>query len=307
MTQNKRSLRAIVVLLAVLSSGYFLYQTLAARDPVVATVGDASISRSDVERRDAVIKVYAPEQKESVGLLQLKKAHLYRSILSRHGQAVTDDILRAEAKRIESSTLFPEKLAAIKNVFAGDELQYLRVYVMPVYVERVIYYDFFLKNESVQAEARKPVEEFLAATSKDPTNFEVLARGKELRVRNFKVSLNGGLEWEALTPSADPVGESSKRNHPQGSGAVIPKAVQDKLAGSVPSEEGKRWIEELLRPLVPGAIIPKVIDMGESWLVVKYLGKDPSQKNTYLCQAVGFRKRDFSQWVEDEKKSISVK
>ncbi|MCM2277960.1 MAG: SurA N-terminal domain-containing protein [Oligoflexia bacterium] len=135
-------------------------------NPVLATVAGEPITRRDVERREAVNRIYYPEYSKDLkntSLQQLVNARVLQEILESHGRPVTDELLRQEALRIDRDTRKPDLLAQVKAVFGADEPAYLRNYVLPVIVERLIYYEFFLKDPRIDAKTRANYPGWLAA------------------------------------------------------------------------------------------------------------------------------------------------
>ncbi len=251
------------------------------KGPVVATVGDYTLHAEDERFRNEVIRIYYPEDTRSLGLQQLRRAYTYAQILKNNGHPVTDEALKAEDARINRNTLMPEMLNRIKGIFGGDSEAYYRVYILPTLTERIIYYDFFLRDPKIQGESKRLAEKFIAAAKASPAEFASLAAKDKLATSNFTISLAEGLKWELRQEQAQPS-----------------KPARE-------SEEGRRWIEDVIKPLPPGEVYGKVVDQQERWMAVRYLGPEAGKADTYRLEAAFIPKADFGTWLEREEKKIS--
>lgn len=279
-----------------LVSAYFYCQGKSER--VLATVGSYSITEKHVELRDRVLRKYNPEEKNSYGFDQLVRAYTYAEILRLHGRPVTEEILKAESLRIDEKTLRPELLAHIKNVFSGDEALYRNIFVLPVYVERVLYYDFFLNDPEAQHPSLSKASNFLNEVKKVPTHFEKEAKARNIASGYFIVSPKTGilpLKKErafAEAPSMD---------------SAPPQVIQKmkEQSDSMNQTEGAQWINDLLKPLKKGQVHPQVINQGETWAVI--LNGGPEKEGSYKIQMASIPKDNFSLWLEEEKKKVPFK
>ncbi len=263
---------------------------------IVVTIDGENISVSDIELRDKVQRIYSPEDTRSFGELQLTKAFTYAAILKRWGQPISAADLETEASRIEQATLMPEKLREIKAIFSNDRHSYLRLYVLPVLVERRIYYDFFLRDPSIQQASRAVAESFLMMARNNPTDFLNLAKSSRGHTEFFSVSRSDGLIWDRELDQAS-------RQNIETSG--VPSSIASKAKESSP-KEASRWIDDYFHKLKTGDVVNQVIDQGEGWVVVRYLGPDPKNKNKLRGVSVGFPKADFAVWLEAATKEIPV-
>ena len=108
--------------------------------------------------------------------------------MKKYGHEVTDEVLKAEAKRIDENTKNLKLLNAVKNVFAIFESQsaYLKIYVLPVYVERVLYFDFFLKSAEIHERPTFAAKEFLKSALKTPHEFEKFAKIRKIGISELE-------------------------------------------------------------------------------------------------------------------------
>lgn len=277
----------------------FLLSLLSActRDPVLLRVGQYTVHRTDAEYRNRVIRVYYPQETRELGLTQLQKAFLFAEILKNNGRPLTENDLKQEEDRIEKTTLMPELLGRIKEIFAGNKEAYRRDYVLPVLAERVIYYDFFLHDPKTQASSLKVAQTFLERVKASPEHFEAIAKKEGLKTAGFTVSLREGLTWE-LEGGAP---------RPPASVPAMPEKVKSKWAEQThSSDEGKRWIRDVIGPLRAGQVYPKVIDNGATWMIARYVRLRPRQWDVYEMQAVSFPKAGFQKWLGQESEKVKI-
>lgn len=139
--------------------------TLAAcfQDRALVKDSKETITSEDVSLRAQVNEIYGGTLKRSTDLDQnaralreLKETVIGLAILQEYGVEVTKSELIAEADRIQSSSLLPDKLTEIQSVF-GDTDNYLKIFVRPVLVKRWIYEKAYAENASAhpQAESAK--------------------------------------------------------------------------------------------------------------------------------------------------------
>lgn len=269
----------------------------------IAKVGDYEITQQDIDRRDEIARVYYPENTSSQGLKQLTDAYIYAEILKKHGRPVTAELLQAEQERIDKQSLMPEMLARIKNIFGKDTESYRRIFVLPIYVDRVLPFEFFPNDRVIHAERLKIATRLLTEVQKDPKHFARIADDRGFTAQTFTVSLHEGLQWK-------PVDKSLPQPIPGANGSIpAPASVQqviEEQQRNGASEEGRKWIEEMIKPLSKGSVLPRVIDRDSSWLVARYLEPKPKTKDTYTLEGVLIPKIDFATWVAKEKESIKI-
>lgn len=252
----------------------------------MATVGRFSISDRDVSYRNAVTKIYFPEEKRDLGRDLLIKSFTFAQILENNDHPISPDVLTKEAKRISDTTLKPEMLQSIKDVFGADQEGYLKNFVLPTYAERVLYYEFFLHSPKVQEPSHQVAAEYLKETLAKPDRFgrtppEMPAKNK------FVVSLTNGIVWDQEKSAAATMQEVAKNQHR--------------------SQEALKWKAEVVDTLKSGQVFPKVMDLGDTWLVVRYLG--PQKKDgveDYQFEGVLFPKANFDEWLKQEKEKVKV-
>lgn len=270
----------------------------------IASVGDLQISEKDVQNTNAITKIYYPDETRDLGLLQLKNAYLMAQVLKNNGWEITDATLKTESKRIDQTTQRPEILAKIKGLFPNNEHGYLYVYVLPVYVKRVIYYDFFLKNPAIHAPSKKVAERFLESVVHQPEKLVREAKNSGIRINTFEVSLSRGIEWNTNNGNRkSDISSSSAANK-------IPLDIQHQFQPTMDSrkvsEEAQKWINDVANQLKPGQVFPKIVEMNDAWMIVKFSGQSKAASGVYHFEAVSFPKADFNDWLEKEKNRVPI-
>ena len=139
----KGAYKLLLLLLIILVGALFLWSR------PVKTIGHWKIYKEDIQWRDAIVQSFFPGARPGAGLKQLEKSALYLKVLENNGVTLTQKEILAEAKRIERNSRNPEHLVKIKNLFAGNEEAYLKNYVLPTLVDRVIAYEFFPNNAEI--------------------------------------------------------------------------------------------------------------------------------------------------------------
>lgn len=129
-----------------------IYCTKKVADPraTLLKIDSYNITQEQVDYRNQVIKIYYPQESRDLGLEQLKKYYQYLVILKKHGRVLNNEVLELEAARIDKETKDQQTLDQIKKVFGSDREAYLYTYVMPILVEREIYFGLYLKDPKLQ-------------------------------------------------------------------------------------------------------------------------------------------------------------
>jgi len=237
---------------------------------VVARVGTQVITEGDVTYRNAVVRAEQPDETRDLGQEQLCRALEMAEMLRRHGRPVTDEMLAAEAQRIEKNSRDVGTLRRIQAIFGDDTKSYLRVYVLPVLVWRVAPFEFFPNDPVVQGETRLRAEKFLARAVAEPSFFFSKSVSNNSR-RSFDVSERDGLRWK------------------------IPPGLKEDVRTAGDRTEGDRWLAEALPTLRRGQVFRRVVDMGGRWIVARYAG---ATRGVHHFDAVLFDKGDFTTWLE---------
>lgn len=269
------------------------------RDPVALKAGAREIRRSDLRAREKIVRLYFPEYSGDAAQAarkQLTDAFVAAEILDRHGLPVTTATLQAEADRIEKGTLMPEKLKAIQAIFGDDRDAYLRDYVLPVYVDRVLYYEVFLHDPRIQAPSLERARALLEELRVKGGSFR--DRPRELPHFRFSVSRERGVEIESPkpeeAPSAAPAsGEAETR--------ARNRLVESGRQGT--ALDAERWLREIVATLKPGEVFGQVIDQNERWWIVRYLGQARGKSR---FEGIALPKLDYAAWLERERSGIPL-
>lgn len=249
-----------------------------ADSPVVARVGDFIITQKMIEERDRINRLENPGETTSLGLAQLKKAYVDAQILTILGVALDDAVLLGEEKRINETTQMPEKLKQIKEIFGGRTADYRRVFVLPVYAQRTIYYDFFLNDMKVQAVPLKVAGDFFAVVTANPSRWAAAVREGKIKTNKFLLSEKNGLR--VLNAGEDP--------------QPVP------LPGTAPA------LTEEVAALKPGQVLPRLLNEGETgWLVIRYL-KPGRETGNYELEFAVFPKLDYETWHREQAARVVI-
>jgi len=232
-------------------------------EKAVVKIGDEVLTQKEIAFRNRLIRYQNPKEERELGLSQLLKAYHYAAILKKIGYPVTPAQIKAEKERIDQKTLMPDRLAAIKGLFKGDEASYLRVFVLPTLVERVLYYDIFLKDEKIQHLAFQSARDLIQELQSPKSSWK-----KSLSQR--------GLASVSLRVGGD---ELSKTDPTPSAGPTITEIISKSA------------------PMKVGEVFPAPIDAGERLLVVIFRGKSKVKSGGDLVDVVVFPKLNFSEWL----------
>ncbi len=111
--------------------------------PDMVSIDEKTITQHDVSYRLAIDKVYGNDQSGTTeAILQLIMQELREAIMQQEEIYITDSMIEQEALRINNETKAPVRLAEVKAVFA-DHRDYLKHYVRPILVEKLLQEMFF--------------------------------------------------------------------------------------------------------------------------------------------------------------------
>lgn len=246
----------------------------------VARVGSIPVTHKDLDLRIKVSEIYYPGSgKPYVGLSQLIKGYLSVEILRSRGQKVDDAEIEGEAKRIDASTKAPDMLAKIKAVYGNDRKAYLDTFVRLVYAERVLYGEVFLKSREIQKEKHRQAEELLRNGLTSPAGFAAQAKERGITTATLKISREKG-----IAPYSQPKGMPSRPEGPVG--VELAERIIPQLSG-----------------LKPGQVCPEIIELQETFLVIRFLRKEG--KN-YIVESASVQKKSYDEWFWSEASKIPV-
>lgn len=274
------------------------------RDRTIATVGDYEITPRDVNYRDQINRMFYPDDPDSYGLEQLTKSLTFAQILKNNGLEINEHTLRTEEMRINQNTKDPAMLRKIQELFAGDDDAYQKVFILPTYADRTIYYDFFIKNQKVQSKSLSRVREFIAEVTTSKKSLAEVATLQNHPIRTFSISRREGIVWNA----ASPPGKNAKDAPQPVKVSTAPIAVQaqvDRRFQAEGQQSAEFWIEKVLPRLKLGDMLPEPVDFGEQWLVVKF--SKPLSKDKFQMEAVSFPKDSYEEWLAAEKVKVQIR
>lgn len=271
---------------------FLLFEIGCSWDKKVAQVGDYPIYQSAVECRDAVVAINFPDDKRKLGLEQLIQSYRVVQVLKNYGQEVTEAIVKQEKEHIDKTSITPDKLAQIKEACKGaDSKGYVNGFVIPHYAERTIYHDFFLHSSQIHQDPLVKATKFKEAIQYSPQQFASTALKEKIPLAEFKVSLARGIEPNKVKKIE---------------GYYSKEMMNPPLLPGDSSQEGNKWIEQIISPLSPGEVYPQLVDQGDVFVVVKYLRSIAPRDKLYEVQAAVFPKLSYNEWIEPEKQKVKL-
>jgi len=258
---------------------FVLFLLCAGCSSETARVGSIAISREDLSQRAKVSEIYYPGSgKAYVALSQLIKGNLSLEILRSLGKPVDDVALQSEAKRIDENTKAPETLAKIKAVYGTDHAAYLRTFVSPVYAERMLYGEVFLKSLEIQSAAKVRVEAMIRNAAASPASFLSIAKQESFQTAQLRISNKKGII---------PFKNKPFLNHAE------PVAV----------EQAARLLP-LLAGLAPGKVLPQAIEWPESFQALRLIQRAGSD---VVVESAVLPKQSFDDWFWEKAANIPVR
>ncbi len=254
------------------------------KKPPVAQVGSIPITEDDLTRRMKVSEIYYPKNGQRyVALAQLIQSYLNEEVLKQLGYKVDQSTWEAESKRIDQNTKSPEQLQKIKDVYGLDHQGYIKTFIRPVYAERYLYNEVFLKSAEIQKEERAKADTFMREVQAAPDQFSKIAEKMGLKPGRLLVS-----EKEGIQPY-----EESKRKLPPAGRPAEPAGL----------EQAKFMIDKV-KNLSPGQIDPEIIEWQEGYQALRMVGKEGE---AYVIESVSVPKKDFSEWFWSSASKIPIK
>jgi hypothetical protein len=259
--------------------GFLVTSTMGcSQNPVIAKVGRYAITKKDFEYRNQITALEYPSRNEDIGLQQLVKSYTLAEILQRNGHAITEQTLDQEEIRIDTHTRDRPMLEKIKAIFKGNRPAYRKVYILPVYAGRTIYFDFFLNDPKIQAPSKVLASELLAEAIKNPSSFDRLTDARDLKYIDLSISESGGIQERRANRS---------------------KEIHEPRNDQQQNEETKFWIETVLGGAVPGKMVNRVVDHRENFILVKYISFIKKNKS-HQIQVVLIPKTNYQKWLDSQ-------
>ena len=250
---------------------------------IVAKVGDIEITKKDLDYRAKVSEVYYPKSGQPyVALAQLIQSYLDESVLKAVGGKADDAAWEAEAKRVDENTKAPEVLKKIKDVYGLDHAGYIKTFIRPVYAERYLYNEIFLKSKDISKDQNEQAKKFLAEAIANPSQFEAIATKMSLKASKMKLNENTGIA---------PFEESKK---------VLSRPENPEPAGM---EQAKFLIDKIDK-LSPGSVYPEIIEWQEGFQMIMLVDK---KDKDYIVETVSVPKRDYDSWFWENAAKVPVK
>lgn len=269
-------------------------------NPVVAKVGTYEIRKNDVSIKNKINKIFYPLAKEDYGLQQLVKAYTYAQIFANNGRVISEQMVRHEEVRIDTSTRAPETLQKIKDLFHGDMDLYRKVFVLPTLVESRLP-AFYSQSTQLAAESLASAQTFLQKVKQNTKDFSGLAKNEKYETVEIIVSQNDGVYFYNPNEKAT---DQLKRAPP----TSTPQSLINKFYSQNQDPRGDKqlyplWLSEI-KNLKPGQIVPTVLNFQDVWIVASV--HSVKSKNEFILTAAKIPKTTFSDWIEQETKKIKI-
>jgi hypothetical protein len=308
--KRKKTVRTVMGV-ALIFLGLFVIRAYRVHE-VVVKVGRYPLTRRQVELRQDVSRVYYPESKrDDVGFIQLVQAYTLAEIFANNGREITPDQLEQESARIDANSRDRKTLNKVQDVFRGpfgmSKKDYLDIFILPNYAERMIHDGIFRSLASINEEPRNQAQDFYDSVEKNPSSFLAKAAADKRMHGSLCVGAEEGVVWKDENTVRE---EKARKDGP----TLIDQSKKDPLEMEIRGqldEEYKRyrtqlvekWMTDLVRPNSPGTVLKQIVDHEANWYVLRLKSK---QKNGGCFDAVRFPKPDFNQWLNAEKAKVKV-
>jgi len=256
-----------------------IFLFLSACNQRTCEVGDIGINNKDLSLRKRVSEVYYPDSgKDYVALAQLINGYLSEEVLKSLGHKVDNEILEAEAKRIDENTNAPETLKKIKNVYGSNRRAYIKTFIRIIYAERALYNEVFLRSKDIHKEQYLDAERLNKKTILSPNSFQNISKDMGLKIRRLKISVK-----EGIMPY-----ERSGLKHAH---------------TAVGIERAERLINTISM-ISQGDVYPDIIEWPEGYQVIRFIKKE---KEYYIIDSVSIPKREYDEWFWEKATKIPVR
>lgn len=258
------------------------------RTPVFSA-GEASFSQKELELAAKLVSLSYPSEKdpEAVALSQLIEGSLYVSVLQEVGSPITDDILKTESDRIDSSTHDSKKLDEIKAVFSGDINLYRKIAILPGFANSIFHYRVFPKLDVATQESREQTSGILEKLKSGGT----LPDGVTSRKLGFS-PIKGFLppEMPGLLPEV--VMQKSEE-----------EATFNTQMDQQANTEAEKYEKEVFTPTPKGEWFSKLIENTESYELVRWTEQTSTGRTVEI---VSIPKKSSFEYFDEKKKDIPV-
>jgi hypothetical protein len=251
---------------------------------VVAQVGEITITSQEVAYRQAVMAVRSGEQPLAhIALFQLLEEALMAEVGEAHDVVVNEEMLAAEAARVEADSKDPQTLARIRGVFGEDEAAYRRLVLAPTLVNQMLHARFSL-DHAIQAEPLARAKQLLSAAQADPQSLSTLGEEfggnyRQLQVEDGRILQGDQVEDEL--PS---------------------ELSQYDLA--LPDYD-REFVEQVVAGLEVGGLHPKVVEDRYSFMVVRLVSLE-DESGDALLESVVIAKLTFDPWFQTQSQKVPL-
>lgn len=262
----------------------------------MVSVGDYKLTEKDVRQNAEIVALMYPDApKDESALDNLIFKYISAEILRLNGHPIDETTLAKESARIDKDTQAPETLAKIKAVFGGDKKAYERVFVLPTYADRTIYFGFFLGNDRIQARPMRDLQEILAGAKANPKRLEELAKEHGKSVVKLEYSEKDGINTRGHKYKPTPM---EMHTEPEQVRAAVAQAKAQALGA-----EAQYFRAQKAFGAAPGKVLAEPLARAEYWLVLRVAGKSGGK---LLLDGVVIEKENFGSWMEGQKTRVKV-
>lgn len=132
------------------------------KEKIVARIGRWQITEQNIVQKNQLNKILNPQEVRELGESQLKDIFKKAIIVENYGFHVNPSVLELEAENFEKNFEQQNTLSQIKNIFSNQHLDYLNVYILPIWLERTLRDSIYTDIEN------KRLKNFTLEKSKTP-------------------------------------------------------------------------------------------------------------------------------------------
>ena len=266
-----------------------------------AVIGKDTVLSVAWQARTEVLALDSVKQASPYALFQLLKMYAIQAVAEKHGYVLKDSMLAWEARRIDSSTLRPDKIKRIKAICKTDAV-YKEVFIKESLYPRWLNLRFEADEKQHQKKAIEARDVFTQALiqAKLFEKDSVIIGKTTYSIRAFWLSEKGLepiLPTQKDTAQTQKIIDQSKKEMPDAK--LRAEAQMNEKADLLTIQ-----LYALIQKLKEGQLHPRVIDAPEAFWVLRHGGKEG---NRYKVKILEISKESFSAWLEREIKEIPIR
>ncbi len=303
--------------------GAFSVFSVASGKHVSLVVEKYAFDEDDIARADLVEAFKYPYAKEKLGLRAIKRAYTYSVLLEKLGHTVGLNELEGELRRIDQSTLDPQKWSQMKGFFGDNHNQLLKILILPIYVERVLPFQVFPRSDIVHNESKekaRKIYDSLRGAGKNTDSLWLEFKEKE-KLQEHHLCVHREKPTVAFEESADCKKKKGPHGPPKGGGIIdqspqaaegemMKKKIQQAHGGESHSQSiGEIWATQLAPTVKEGEISPRLIETPENYLIVRLDKKKSTKKGEILMAqftSLEITKTRLDDWVREKSATLHI-